>query len=305
MSNSVTEAYGGRALINFVGSGKKHFYRISVPAAGIYNLYQPGVTTILGMKDKSGPLTAWAVNCMVSRIEQLIDGFPDLKKLGKTALKSIVRDAKNSYQDIKDEAAVIGSLVHRVLEQVLLARSGMAAMPSLPVQLDPIMAPEFTADMIAQANRAIDAGIKFFDERHIRILQSEAPRWSARYGYIGTGDLIAEVDGVLSVLDYKTSKRLYETVFLQLAAYQAAYEEEHPEQKIQKRIAVNVCKTGLLEVKERDNLTFTEDFNTFRALLYVYRWHQNNTPDWKTGEINPAPRILGPLDQLIKTQGEN
>jgi hypothetical protein len=133
VSNTVTMAYGGKAQINFAGSGGRHYYRVSVPDAGIFNLYQPGVSTIIGMKDKSAPLMVWAINCMVARIEQLINDYPDLKKLGKTALKSIVRDAKNSYRDVKDEAADIGSLVHRVLEQVLLARGFVPAAARKPL----------------------------------------------------------------------------------------------------------------------------------------------------------------------------
>jgi hypothetical protein len=301
MPNTVTTAYNGRVQINFSGSGKKHFYRVSVPDAGIYNLYQPGVTTIIGMKDKSKPLMIWAINCMVARIEQLIDAFPVLHKLNKTALKSIIKDAKDSYADSQDESADIGSLVHRVLEQILLARNGKAPMPALPLVPDPIMAPGYTQDMIDQSNNAINAGIRFFDEHDIKVIETETPRWSPKYGYIGTGDLTALYDGELAVLDYKTSKRLYETVFLQLAANQAAYEEEHPEQKIQKRIGVNVCKNGTLDIKVRDNLTFTEDFNAFRALLYVWRWDKNNVADYKSGKIHPAPEIVGPLNQLNPT----
>ena len=281
----LTPAYGGLATISF--NEAKHYYTVSVPCRSIRNLYQPSVTTVLGMKDKSKVLLPWAVDKMAERTLKLVGDA----QIDKNMLTSILDVAKDSYNSHKQNAAEIGSLVHRTLEKILLHRVGMSEAPTLPLQPDTLLAPNLTADMVEAANRSIDAGVGFFDEHQIEVLQAEAPRWSPTYGYIGTGDLIARVDGELSILDYKSGKHIYPEYFLQTAAYQAAYEEEH-EEKIQRRWIVNVSRdTGKLQVETRDNSTFDEDFGTFLALLRVFRWHCENQGPWS----KPAPTIVGPL----------
>jgi hypothetical protein len=96
-------------------------------------------------------------------------------------------------------------------------------------------------------------------------------------------------------LDWKSGKRLYPTVWLQLAAYQVAYEEEFPDQQIVQRVGVNVGRDGVLETETRTNDTLKEDFKTFLALLQVWRWNMENQGKWS----KPAPQILGAFDKLL------
>jgi predicted RecB family nuclease len=49
--------------------------------------------------------------------------------------------------------------------------------------------------------------------------------WSDRHRYAGTVDLVARVEGRLTVVDYKSGKRVYQEAHLQLAAYAAALAE--------------------------------------------------------------------------------
>src|SRR5208282_6385084 len=48
---------------------------------------------------------------------------------------------------------------------------------------------------------------------------------SKKYGYAGTADLLAEVDGVLTLVDWKTGKAVYKEAHLQNAAYRNALQE--------------------------------------------------------------------------------
>ena len=48
---------------------------------------------------------------------------------------------------------------------------------------------------------------------------------SKKYGYAGTADLLAEVDGVLTLVDWKTGKSVYKEAHLQNAAYRQAVRE--------------------------------------------------------------------------------
>lgn len=288
MSN-ITSVYGGRATITFHEA--KHFYTVRVPGV-VDRLYQPSVTSIISCLDKSGALVPWAVRCMTDRVKELVASAPEA--LGKEELFGILDAAQETWRQVKDQSADIGSLVHRVLEQELLARAGLAAAPTLPVVASPLLAPNLSEEMVGQANRSIGAGIAFFDQHHIEVVQAEAPRWSPTYGFIGTGDLIARVDGELTVLDWKTGKRLYPTVFLQLAAYQVAFEEEFPRDKVTQRTAVNIGRDGSLNWETRKNDTLEADFAAFKGLLAAWRWNQENQGKYS----KPAPQTLGPLSEV-------
>jgi hypothetical protein len=285
---SITSVYGGRAAITFHEA--RHYYTVKVPGI-VDKLYQPSVTGIIGMMDKSGALVPWAVGQMATRIKELTPaGSTD-----KDVFMGIVDAAQETWRQTKNEAADIGSLVHRVLEQELLSRSGMAEKPSLPLVPDALLAPNLNPEMVEKANNSVSAGLQFLDEHKIEVVQAEAVRWSPTYGYLGTGDLVAHVDGKLSMLDWKSGKRLYPTVWLQLAAYQVAYQEEFPDQSIVQRVGVNVGRDGTLETETRNNDTLEDDFKCFLALLKVWRWNMENQGKYS----KPAPQILGALPQAF------
>lgn len=292
----ITSVYGGRATIAFEEG--RHLYYVNVPDAGIKRLYQPSVTSILKMKDKSEALITWAVNAMHDCALGMLAPVPS--PIDRRIIEASLDAAKDNYRKVKKEAADIGSLVHRVLEQELKARAGLVPHPTLPLKADLLLAPGLTPDMVEKANLCVKAGFEFFDRHELVVIQSEAPRWSPTYGYIGTGDLIAKLNGVLSVLDFKTGKRPYAEYFLQTAAYQHAYQEEFPDQCIQARWIVNVGRDGELQTDSRTNDSYENDFkNGFLPLLQIYRWDQENRGIYS----KPAPRVLGPLDKL--TTGGN
>ena len=284
-----TSVYGGRARVEF--DGKYHRYLVTVPGV-CYREFQPSVTSILKMKDKSEALTVWAVNCFEKKAKEYLNQVES--PVDKDLVVAIIEQSKNNFRDVKEEAADIGTAVHEQLELTIKSRAGLCPSPSLPL----LMVEGFTQDMVDMANAAIFAGIKYLDERSIKLIQAEAPRWSARHGYIGTGDLISEIDGKKSVLDFKTSKRLYAEVFLQTAAYQVAYQEEFDDQLVQ-RVGLNVGKDGHLDDVYRDNSTLESDFQCFLALFTAYRWQQENVGYWSKKERKhipqTAPRIIGPL----------
>jgi len=286
--SKLTQVYGGRAYIEFhSGRGDKHYYVVSIPELDLYDLFQPSVTGVLSMQDKSGALVHWATNCLYEYAKAAVASLPEPIKRG--AITAMLTRAMKDWRRVKDEKADIGSVVHRVLEQELLARAGKADHPKLPLVADPILAPGLDEEMIAQANNCIKAGFQFFDEHHIELIATEAVRWSPKYGYLGTGDLVAMYDGVRASLDYKSGKRIYPSVWLQLAAYQKAWEEEFPEQPIEKRVAINVGRDGILSTQERDNTTIQQDFAAFLGLLRIWRWNEENK-DYKP---KPAPQIVG------------
>jgi len=279
MANIVTYVYGGRAQITFKESS--HVYTVAVPEKGIMDLWQPSVTGIIRVLSKADVLIPWALGEMISRVKVTLKDIPTLTP---ELVFAVLEASKNAHNDRKQQAADIGTYVHNFLEGELKYRAGLQPAPALPVDM-----PEEYATPVTNS---IGAGLRFFDQHKIKLVQAEAPRWSPTYGFIGTGDLIAEVDGNLTVVDYKTSKRLYSTVFLQLAAYQMAYQEEFPTAQITRRLAINVGKDGALVTEDRFNDTLARDFRCFLSLLDAWRWDRENQGQYS----KPAPPIVGPLE---------
>jgi hypothetical protein len=277
MSDIITSVYGGRATITFKPG--KHIYTVEVPSKGIVDLWQPSVTGIIGMMSMGDGLMYWGINEMVAKVEQILASDP-AEVMSKSLFRAVLQSAKETWKKSRDEYADIGTYVHNFLEGELKYRSGLGPSPTLPLTIP--------AELRPSVEKASDAGKRFFDKHRIELIQAEAPRWSATYGYIGTGDLIAIVDGKLSALDYKTSKRLYPKVFLQLAAYQMAYQEEFPGQEIEQRTGINVGRDGVLSHESRDNSTLQSDFKCFLGLQTAWQWS-------RLAEGKEIPAVVGAI----------
>lgn len=288
-----TEAYAGRATIHF--NQGKHYYTVSVPSLGKKRVYQPGVTSIIKMKDKSGPLLWWAVGqCELyarQKIAELQDNLAlnggeahQLKTVSLDFVHSTLAEMRYHYRDVAKRAGDIGTLVHAYLHQHLGHTAFDRPAPERPT--------DDTSEGV-EANNAIDAGLKFFAEHEMLPITMEQPVWSATYGYVGTDDFIGYLDGELCTCDYKTSKSLYPEVWLQTAAYQHAYQEEHPRAEIKARWGINVGKDGSLYSERRGQELFDADFRCFLGLLDVYRWDRvyGNEPKEQIEIIGALPRL--------------
>lgn len=104
-----------------------------------------------------------------------------------------------------------------------------------------------------------------------KIILSEETVFNHEHQYAGTVDMVAEIDGLNYLVDIKTGKSIYETVYLQTSAYKKALE---PTIKID-RVAVLLLKvdhngesTTQYEFREIEEC----HFDAFKALLGVYNW---------------------------------
>jgi hypothetical protein len=159
--------------------------------------------------------------------------------------------------------------------------------------------PDFTAAMVDAANSSAYAVTQFFDKHHFEPFLLERPFWSPQDGFVGTPDYIGLVDGELSVVDYKTSKRIYAEYWAQLAALQYMYQIEFKGKVIRKRWAINIPKDGTFDEKKdvqvRGLDTYASDLDMFLACWQLYRWEREND-DYKKG--TPV-QVLGDLDRLV------
>jgi len=87
----------------------------------------------------------------------------------------------------------------------------------------------------------------------IRVLKSEEIVYSQKYMSAGTMDIKVIYKGDLAVIDTKLVFEVYPSTNLQLAGYQAFYNEMHPNKKIKKRLIINLTGEGRPEVRECTN----------------------------------------------------
>ncbi|HEY1872511.1 MAG TPA: hypothetical protein VGG71_15710, partial [Chitinophagaceae bacterium] len=73
----------------------------------------------------------------------------------------------------------------------------------------------------------VSAALKWMYEHNVVWQKTETIIYSKEYNYAGTMDGLALVDGIQSVVDWKSSNYLFCDYCYQVAAYQNAYEEEH------------------------------------------------------------------------------
>jgi len=99
-------------------------------------------------------------------------------------------------------------------------------------------------------------------EQHLWVKLSED------YRFAGTVDFIGYVDGKLMILDWKTSKAIYDDMWLQLSAYVFALEAQTGER-------VDAC--GILQIRDgkkkyvvKTYKEMMEEFKVFKACLVVY-----------------------------------
>ena len=255
----ISHLYGGEVVVTFDPNKKRSRY--TVTDKGVLLKPAPvSVTTITDLKDKSGPLMRWAVNCALEICREKIQ--PD-QIHGAGFLEDVWKEAAEKYNTVKKKAADTGTLAHRALENYF----------KLPPD-------EFAPPLAGTPVRArFDEAIKWFDSHEIKSVCTESRVYSRKHNYIGTLDHLAYVDGVLSLVDYKAAKNIYSTYVFQTAAYLAAKEEETGQRAEQ---------IYILQIGEAQTVPYNYNreqieiaFDGFLGLLQMYK------ADKKLGKIKP------------------
>ncbi len=141
----------------------------------------PGVTTIVGLLDKSGPLMGWAW------------------KLGM---------AGQDYRKVRDKAADAGTLTHYLIE-----------CDSKGVEPDKAYTDEFSKDNMDKAETGFLAYLEWKKHNIDKILYSEYRGVHEDLKYGGTVDCIAKLkSGKVALIDFKTGN-VYKETSIQIAAY--------------------------------------------------------------------------------------
>ncbi len=154
----------------------------------------PSVTTIIGRWKESGGLIHWAWELGIN---------------GK------------DYRDERQNAADSGTIAHEMVEADLRGTSWTPAA-------------DIDADVLQKGRQAFEAYQGWRKQTKLKVLHAEVPLASAKHRFGGTLDAIGTVaDGNgLSLLDWKSSGRLYPDYLYQIAAYGMLWEENYSDQPI-------------------------------------------------------------------------
>lgn len=160
----------------------------------------PGVTTILSDGVPKPALINWAAN---TTADAAVNRWDELAHLPPAKRLDALRRAR---YDEKDAAANRGTAVHGFAENL--------------VNGQPVQVPDELAGHV-------ESYARFLDEFTVKALHVEFSIASYRWGYAGTGDLIADItQGGLTrrlLMDVKTNRSgIYGETALQLAAYRYA-----------------------------------------------------------------------------------
>jgi hypothetical protein len=243
-----------------------------VPTAGVHrtprHLYYfngagpwPGVTTVTDVLDKPA-LLRWhktqIAEAAVAHAERLVAD----RAAGNTdAAVAFLLAARNEGTNGRER----GSRIHEAIEHILHRRTN--------VPVDPRDAP------------AVEGARTWLNEHRVRPLEVEAFLINETLGYGGTCDLIAELDGEVWLLDWKTSKsvawpdgRVYDEMKLQLAAYARAEFIARPADPDRHPLPP-ITRTGVVHVTDAGTRLYPadvteDDWTAFRACLWLHGWRK-------------------------------
>lgn len=189
----------------------------------------PGVTSTLGILDKPA-LIPWAASMASGYIQ---DNLPE--NADKSQIAEVCKKAKTHYRDFTDKAADIGTEVHLYAQNLFKG--------------EPIQVPDNS--LVINGVQALHT---WLNENQVQPIDVEQIVFSKSAFFAGMVDLLAGVNGKLSLVDFKTGKDIYREHRIQTAgAYRFAWEEEHQEQ-IEQVIIVNTNKlTGIPKIEIIDD----------------------------------------------------
>lgn len=234
-----TSLYNGEVLCEF--NSARHSYTIVIKGRR-YKV--PSVTRITSVLDKSGPLVNWAIN---STLDVCKGAIAPGTEYAETYLEAVWQAAKQQSRSLKDEAAARGKGLHKRIEASLSGSD------------------EQGIDDIQGTNLR-----DFLRRNTLAPKEIERRIYSRRYRYSGTFDGLFESEGSLYLIDWKTSKSIYPEFRLQTAAYVHAWEEEHPDQKIEGRYLVRIAEDGSIEPHFFERKTLSKDFQAFLGALELF-----------------------------------
>ena len=158
------------------------------------------------------------------------------------------------YKAVRDDAASVGTLAHYLI---------MCHLKNIEPDTS-----EYSAQDIERAENCL---IKYWDwekGHKIEPILVETPLVSEEYRFGGTIDLFANVDGLPTLVDFKTGKAIYPEFFYQLAAYERLLDEAGHKLKATKILRIGRDESEGFE--ERSIGELHKQWGIFLACKQIY-----------------------------------
>lgn len=184
---------------------KSHRYKLD-------GQWVPGVTTINGVIDKSGPLVSWAASLVAEYVASNPEQVEALYNMGTDAMIAALKKLPDEH---RKKASQRGIEFHDYAERIM--RGEQVDVPDDHVAL-------------------VESALAFFTEWGVKPVLVEQCVGSRQYAYAGKLDLVADHgNGPRAIFDWKTGKAIYDSACWQANAYGHAEfhtdghgGEEHP-----------------------------------------------------------------------------
>jgi len=194
MNTETTKHYNGSVTLEF--DPQKHAYLLNGKKVN-------GVTTVLQRLSKPA-LIYWSAKMASQHMESILKpGIP----LDEMEIKQLAKDAILAHRNKRDASADMGTWVHAFCQEYVEGKN-----PKAPVN--------------ERLLSAVEQFISWYGSQDIKNISSEQKLCSPTLELAGTVDLICELDGRLTIIDWKTGSGIYPEYILQMAAYVMMYEEE-------------------------------------------------------------------------------
>ena len=216
----------------------KHIYIVD-------NKIVPSVTGICGRGIPKPQLIDWLVSTPLYEFKRLIkEKLENSLPIDNVELERIQKIASSKTNNVRDDAGLIGTVVHGLIESYLKDKP-------IVKQSDP------------KVSNCWNLFYNWWKESKYKVVDLEKKLYSSKWSYAGTLDLVVKDEKKnLVLIDIKTSNSISFDYYLQLNAYKVAYEEE-TKTKIKKALIVRLPKRDS-KIEFRD-IPLTKDF--FKAFI--------------------------------------
>ena len=166
-------------------------------------------TTIIDRGLIKPALLKWMVATPINSLrDQVKEKLNNKEIIDRAELERMVKKAKSKSNNMKEEGALIGSVVHGLIEDFLNKKE-------IPDQSDP------------KVVNCWNMFLEWWNEQGYEVVEVEKKLLSKKHSYVGTLDLVVkDKNGNYVLIDIKTSNRISFGYELQANAYKEAYEEE-------------------------------------------------------------------------------
>lgn len=208
----------------------------------------PGCTSVSGLFQDDGWKFAWPVKLMEQRILEEVEKVASgCEEVYRKDLEEILKTAKNAWRVKRDKAADSGTRAHKLIEDYIAGRT---------IKL---------TSEDAEVNHCLSEFFKWERIYKPVWLATEVQVGSAKHRFAGILDALAGINGLVTLVDFKTSASIKDDYEIQLGGLCIGLEEMG--MVVDRRAILHIPKEGDYEYRiidtdlERDKEAFLAALN--------------------------------------------